>query len=1449
MKPSYLLFFFILTALLPLLGDEAYQKQPSKPVDFANDKNLYLVGYAHLDTQWNWTYVETIQNDIRNTMEQNFLLLDKYPNYTFNFTGSRRYELMKEYYPEDYQRLKKYVAEGRWIPAGSSVDENDANIPSLESMTRHFLYGNHFYQREFGTSSEDYLLPDCFGFPASLPTILAHGGIKGFSTQKLTWGSAVGIPFNVGVWIGPDGSKVMAALNPGGYGSQVNEDLSKSQMWLKRINENGEKSGVYADYKYFGIGDQGGAPQDSTVNWIELALVGGGPVRAIEERSDQIFRDITPDLEAKLPTYTGELLLVNHSAGSISSEAYMKRWNRKNEQLAAAAEAAATTASWLGAFAYPYDPLYQGWDLVLGSQMHDIMPGTSVPKAYEYSWNDEVLALNHFAGVTEKASAAVLSQLDTTAQGTPVAVYNALAFEREDPVEANIPIAGDLPDSITAYDPEGKPVPTQILGHVGKTLRVLFIAKVPSVGYAIYDLRAGAGPSTPSELAVTANSLENARYRIKLNAAGDISSIFDKSLRREMLSAPTQLSFHTENPSHYPSWNMDWEDREKPARAYVSGPAKIRMIENGPARVALEVERTTENSTFTQEIRLAAGSAGDRMEVLNHIDWRSFEASLKADFHFAAAAPEASFEDKVGVTRRVNDNPKCFEMPQQQWMDLTDKSGGYGVSVLNDSKYGSDKPDDNTLRLTLLYTPGTRGGDIRQGTQDQGRHEILFALAPHPGDWIQGRTPFQASRLNQPLRAFLPNAHPGPLGKTFSLLSLHSDQAQVMAVKQAEDSNEIIVRVKELTGKPAVGIVLQAAGAIVSAREVDAQERPMGDLAVKNGTFAFDMKGFGLRAFALKLAPPLSAIAPVTSQPVNLTYDTDVVSSRANRTDGAMDADGDAFSAEMFPAQVTSEGVKFQLGPTADGARNALAAHGQGLNLPEGDFNRVHLLVAADGDATAQIKIGDTEQPFDVPNWTGFIGEWDNRIWDSPGSGGSSAGPNATAGAEVTKGEKGIPVGLTPGFIKRTPVAWFATHHNTPQGDAYYQFSYLFQLSYDLPAGVKNLTLPDDPKIRVFAVSVSHEPGATPPASPLYDTLADHQPGGAPLIPQDGQTFADATQITLLPPLYHEPHGLHYTLDGSEPTAASPVYEGPFFASDTTKIVAREIDANGYIGPVARGVVTVHDTTPPRVVSVSADRGTALNLGFSEPVNPATALDNGNYTIQPPASISRITPSPHGLGVTLTFSPPLTPGTSYTVALHGIKDASPAGNVIEPVTKPFNAENIVYTLASAELPGNAVTTQVSGLPVLKSDPWTMNLLVKADAQPAHRVILAGFGQPKDDQGAGAQARYLAVFPEDIEFWFGGKNLKTNSPLDLGRWQMLTVTFDGGTLAIYKDGEPIGKERVGFRADADGVVTVGAADPWEHTNAFQGSVKNFTIRRGAMTDKEARHLFEENKTEQ
>src|ERR1044071_1351390 len=262
----------------------------SAQTDLSKQPTLYVVAYAHLDTQWRWEYPRVINEYIPKTMHDNFALFEKYPHYVFNFSGANRYRMMKEYWPADYARVKQYVAAGRWFPAGSSMEESDVNSASAESIFRQILYGNQLFRREFGKTSAEYMLPDCFGFPASLPSILAHAGIKGFSTQKLTWNSANGIPFNVGWWQGPDGNGVIAALNPGSYGGQIRDDISRIS-WPERVQRNGRASGLFTDYHYYGTGDTGGSPREDSVRMVEAivtrnnalveaqAAVGDGPLK------------------------------------------------------------------------------------------------------------------------------------------------------------------------------------------------------------------------------------------------------------------------------------------------------------------------------------------------------------------------------------------------------------------------------------------------------------------------------------------------------------------------------------------------------------------------------------------------------------------------------------------------------------------------------------------------------------------------------------------------------------------------------------------------------------------------------------------------------------------------------------------------------------------------------------------------------------------------------------------------------------------------------------------------------------------------------------------------------------------------------------------------------------------------------------------------------------------
>jgi alpha-mannosidase len=1153
--------------------------QTMKAPDITRDPTLFVVPYAHLDTQWRWEMPQTISEYLLKTMRVNFEYIDKYPHYIFNWTGSNRYRLMKEYFPDDYARVKQYVAAGRWFPAGSSVEEGDVNLPSAEGIFRQVLYGNEYFRKDFGKASNEYMLPDCFGFPASLPSILAHAGVKGFSTQKLNavWQPSPmvggpdslektpeGIPFNVGLWTGPDGKTVIAALNPGSYNGNTYTDLSKEPPppsthqltaeerakltplqirqyerrqiepdWVKRIDLDGKVTGIFADYHYVGTGDIGGATQESTIKLLEAIIdksetvlptppqlsflkeeasinpnpvrVGEGPIHVVESAADQMFNDMAPLDTSHMPQYQGDLELINHSAGSLTSEAYHKRWIMRNELLADAAEKASLAAEWVGARPYPLQGLTDAWTLELGGHFHDTGAGTATPRTYQFAWNDDAITANLFAGVITSATEAIASGLDTQGAGVPLVIYNPLNIEREDIVEATVAFPEGTPRSVRVKGPDGIETPAQM--EAGK---VLFVAKAPSIGYAVYHVLAASTASTSSRLKVTESSLENDRYRVQINQDGDISSIFDKELSKELLSAPVRLAITTDTPKQYPAWNMDYEQVEAAPRGYVSGPAKIRIKERGPVRVSIEVSRQTEGSAFVQTISLSAGDEGNRVEINNTIDWRGLTSNLKVAFPLAATNQNATYNQDLGTIKRPTATSRQFEVGSHRWIDLTDKNGAFGVTVLTDYKNGSDKPNDNTIRLTLLRSPGiqptangARGAYSDQANQDWGHHEFTFGLIGHSGDWRQAQTDWQAYRLNDPMMPFTTKSHPGALGKSFSLLHINDSRVRVFALKKAEANDEVVLRVAELDGRPATDVHFFFAAPVLSAREVNGQEQPVGPAQTDAGALVTSFSPYQPRTFALHLGKSKIKVAAIRSQPVTLAYTLAVATNDDTRTPGGgFDGQGNAMPAEMLPAHLDYEGVTFRLASAATGSLNALVPSGQTIALPAGHFNRVYILAASSGgDQHATFHIGQKSVELTVQDWGGFIGQWDTRVWkNSPTLNWNISAHHAVWPSQDTESREkraASPTypedyaGLERGFIKPASLAWYASHHHTADGfNVPYQYSYLFAYSIDVPVNAHTLTLPNNDKVRILAISAAEENPDLTPAAPLFDTLS-----------------------------------------------------------------------------------------------------------------------------------------------------------------------------------------------------------------------------------------------------------------------------------------------------------------------------------------------------------------------
>jgi alpha-mannosidase len=1091
------------------LGQQALPKKAitsiePKSIDLTKP-TLFAVPYSHIDDIWRWGYPQVIRDFFTQTLDDNFKAFEENPNYTFNFSGASRYQMIKEYYPERYAKLKEWIAAGRWFPSGSSWVENDVLIPSTETCVRQLLMGYNYFKNEFGAESNEFMLPDCFGFSYALPSVLNHCGIRGFSTQKLsgTWGSANGVPFNVGRWIGPDGKSVIAALNAGNYAGKHTEIYSTDKKTLARLEKNKEISGLPIDYYYIGGGDKnnadrGGAVQKVSREAIYKALETKGPVNVVFGKADLMFNAITDEQAAKFPTWNKDLLLIMHSAGVLTSQAYTKKLNRNAEILADATERAAVTSHLIYGAKYPYSALNESWGLALRNQFHDNLPGTSIPKAHEQGWNDGIIALNRFSGIYEDAIGTIAKTLNTDVPGVPIVVFNPLSISRKDIVEAFIPEEFVNSESIAVFDAKGKEVPSQVTTEFNGKKRILFISDLPPVGGAVYSICQAKTQIINSELIVRKDYLENNHFKVSIDANGDIASIFDKRMNKELLEKPIQLEFGKNFPDIKPAWRIYWKDIILPARSVLSNPVSVKVVENGPVRVAVEIIRENEGSKITQRIRLSAGADGSRVETANLIDWKTRGTLLKAAFHLTASAPEATYNCDLGTIKRGNRHEKQFEVPNHAWLDLTDSTGTYGVSLLTGYKYGSDKVDNNTIRLTLIHCPDTKDSEqevLDDGTmseqrwQDWGRHEFTYCVTGHKGDWRRGKSHWEAMRFEMRPAAFAVPKYKAK-SSSFSLLNINSDQVNIQAVKMAENGSGVIVRLQELNGQKCSGVKLTTVLPIKTAELTDGIERPLNiKLASNKNVLSLDFTPYELKTVLLKM--PGKEPMPKLTQAIDLKYDADIFSYNDFREDGysedafekarprneghrgSMDGKGGTYPAEMIGDSVVFGNVVFKIGSRKITEYNAVACLGQSIAIPEGT-KVLHIIAAADVDKDVIFKSGTKKYPLTIGGWTGNMGSWDKREFEG-------------FVAELSYSMRNNLKSIQPAFIRNHRIAWTASHHHLPASDALYQYSYLFAYRLEIPEGSTSVTLPNSRFVRIVAMSVGDEGKAEALQSPFED--------------------------------------------------------------------------------------------------------------------------------------------------------------------------------------------------------------------------------------------------------------------------------------------------------------------------------------------------------------------------
>lgn len=1020
----------------------------------ADQKTLFFISNSHLDSQWNWDVKTTINEYVRNTMEQNFTRLDKYPNLTFNFEGAIRYMWMKEYYPEQYAKLKTYVQNGRWHISGCAVDANDVMVSSAESIMRNWLYANQFFKKEFGVrGGYDVMLPDCFGFSYALPSLAKHCGFKGFHTAKLAWGSA-GYdqlpPF--GIWQGVDGSQIYAVYKPGAYDNheQYNKNMANDSEMAAITADNYNKYGVAAEIRYVGPrSDRGGALQDNasssgenTPYWLNLSAQTNGAVKVRIATPDEIFDYLDQNKNQKYHVKDGELPMRTHGVGSYTSRTMLKLWNRRNELLADATEKSASLAQWLGVQTYPQTAINDAWVRNLWQAQHDGITGTSIPNAYLYSMNDYVLVNKTLANLLKTTTGNIVRAMNTQTEGMPVVVYNPLSFQRTDIVEARLTMPAK-PEGLRVFDKDGKEVLSQISSYDEKTGEVVFLfaATVPSLGYAVYDVRFGEASQLTSSLQINRRSrqLSNGNYRLTLSETGDPSLLIDLANNRKVLSA-SQLQMIYDHEDTWPSWEISYTDILRTPTA-VDENVSITKAEDGPLRKSFRVVKEKDGSQFVQYIRMNA--LDNRIDIVSEVDWQSHERMLKANFQMAFNNPKATYDISLGTIERGNRTADCYEVQGHQWADMSTIDGSYGLSILNDCKYGWDKPTDSSLRLTLIHTPSTGNSYTHQAHQDLGVNLFTYSLFPHQGKWSE-LTQKAASQLNQPLVAVAAPKHEGALGKEVEFLSVSTDQVAVKAVKKAEETNELIVRVYEWAGQQHDKVTLTFPKRVLSAREVNGLEEPIGSATTSANTLTFSISKYQPKTFAVTLAAATPPADKQTDVAVSLPYNVDMMSYESKKNDALKSAPY-AYPAELVPDVVTADGISFVMGNRSDGQKNAVRCSGQTIDLPAA--GRKLYLLAASTEATGTVGefvVGDQTYQFEVPYYGGTLGQL-----DSPYNGGT--------------------------HYRKQDVALTTTHshHISGNSDEQYRFLYMYRFAMTLPEGASQLKLPSNSSLMVYAATVS----------------------------------------------------------------------------------------------------------------------------------------------------------------------------------------------------------------------------------------------------------------------------------------------------------------------------------------------------------------------------------------
>jgi alpha-mannosidase len=875
-------------------------KQRVKSLSTIHDpqSTIQLLGHAHLDMAWLWEVAETWEVADR-TFRSALKLQHQFPELTFCHSTPALYEWMEINQPEVFAAIFQQVRLGKWEIVGGMWIEPDLNLISGESIARQIIYGQKYNQAKFGEVTKVSWLPDTFGFCNQLPQLLKQGGIDYFVTQKFLWNDTNQFPHQLFWWESPDGSQVLSLMSsPIGEGIDPLKMIDYACKWQTA-------TGINESLYLFGVGDHGGGPTRDMLEiadrWSQSDVFPNLEFTTAVKYLDQLA--CRADSQS-LPVWKDELYLEFHR-GCFTTHADQKRSNRQCEDLLYQAELWSSLACIINDRLYPDDLKLQiktAWKQTLFNQFHDIIPGTAIEPVY-ITANDGWLEVERVTTqIISNALGNICDRINIPTPpvegAMPIVIFNALNWMRNEVIEYPLdsketrlsclssmvgkpnrrePLFEKVGfmDAWQVFDADGELVPSQLFGK-----HILFLATdLPSVGYRLFwiapnqtpianPLLGGVPEGRGGSISETTQStsefiLQNQFVTVTINPeTGDIDSIYDILNDRQILSSTggNQLQAFQDGGQYWDAWNIDPKYAEKPLSPSVlkshgspSAPAIEWRIVNGAVRQSIRVVRELAGCDFTQDYILDAHSPIVRIET--SVDWQAEHVLIKANFPLNLTADISTAETACGAIDRptIPQTPAekaKWELPMHRWVDLTDRSGKYGVSILNDCKYGYDAGSD-FLRLTLL-----RSSNWPDPIADRGYHEFTYAIYPHNGSWQAAQTVRRGLELNSPLQVVRVDGGWGDgemkgLGASRSLIDLEAENLVIMAFKPAENPSESwVLRCYECHGIESE-IVLTGDLDLGIDRVVNLLEEPVTELVDSMISMISMVKPWQIRSFGI----------------------------------------------------------------------------------------------------------------------------------------------------------------------------------------------------------------------------------------------------------------------------------------------------------------------------------------------------------------------------------------------------------------------------------------------------------------------------------------------------------------------------------------------------------------------------------------------------------------------